>query len=92
MQARLPAESEGDDAAARLKSAFDAFYPSFESRTGWRMDGDYERIPKDIEAALRRCTRQGRPAVVHVDVDPVKHMWAPELKTFKDMHAEPEGK
>ena len=44
----------GDDAAARLKSAFDAFYPSFESRTGWRMDGDYERIPKDIEAALRR--------------------------------------
>jgi hypothetical protein len=44
----------GEDAAERLKSAFDAFYPSFESRTGWRMQGDYERMPRDMEAALRR--------------------------------------
>jgi acetolactate synthase-1/2/3 large subunit len=52
-----------------------------------------ERVadPKGLEDALRRCVRQDRPAVIHVDVDPVKHMWAPELKTFKDMHAEPEG-
>ncbi|HBP18590.1 MAG TPA: thiamine pyrophosphate-binding protein [Planctomycetes bacterium] len=54
--------------------------------------GERVSSPDQLEAALRRCTRQGRPAVVHVDVDPVKHMWAPELKTFKDMHAEPEGK
>jgi acetolactate synthase-1/2/3 large subunit len=52
-----------------------------------------ERVadPEALEAAVRRCVRQDRPAVIHVDVDPVKHMWAPELKAFKDMHAEPEG-
>ena len=44
----------GTNAAARLKSAFDASYPSFESRTGWRMEGDYEPMPRDIEQALRR--------------------------------------
>jgi acetolactate synthase-1/2/3 large subunit len=27
-----------------------------------------------------------------VDVDPVKHMWAPGLMHFKDMHQEPKGK
>jgi acetolactate synthase-1/2/3 large subunit len=27
-----------------------------------------------------------------VDVDPVKHMWAPGLMHFKDMHQEPSGK
>lgn len=44
-----------------------------------------------LEAALQRCVRQDLPAVIHVDVDPVKHMWAPELRTFKDMHGEPKG-
>jgi len=44
-----------------------------------------------LAAALRRCLALGRPAVIHVDVDPTKHMWAPDLKTFKDMHAEPSG-
>ena len=34
----------------------------------------------------------GGPAVIHVDVDPVKHMWAPGLMHFKDMHLEPKGK
>ena len=28
---------------------------------------------------------------IHVDVDATKHMWAPNLKTFKDMHGEPEA-
>jgi acetolactate synthase I/II/III large subunit len=52
-----------------------------------------ERVsdPDALEAALRRAVRQDLPAVIHVDVDRVKHMWAPELKTFKDMHAEPKG-
>ncbi len=45
-----------------------------------------------FEAALRRCVAQARPAVIHVDVDPVAHMWAPALKAFKDMHAEPAGR
>ncbi len=33
----------------------------------------------------------GRCAVVHVDVDPVAHKFAPNLLTFKEMHAEPAG-
>lgn len=53
-----------------------------------------ERVadPAGLRGALERAIASGRPAVVHVDVDPTKHMWAPNLKTFKDMHAEPEGK
>ncbi len=52
-----------------------------------------ERVadPAGLEGALRRAVASGRPAVIHVDVDPVAHMWAPELKTFKDMHEEPAG-
>jgi len=50
-----------------------------------------ERVsdPAGLRGALRRAIASGRPAVVHVDVDPVAHLWAPELKTFKDMHLEP---
>jgi acetolactate synthase I/II/III large subunit len=52
-----------------------------------------ERVadPAGLEGAIRRSIASGKPAVIHVDVDPVKHMWAPALKTFKDMHAEPKG-
>lgn len=52
-----------------------------------------ERVadPAGLEGAIRRAVASGRPAVIHVDVDPVAHLWAPELKTFKDMHAEPAG-
>lgn len=50
-----------------------------------------ERVadPKGLEGAIRRAIASNKPAVIHVDVDRVKHMWAPELKTFKDMHEEP---
>jgi len=52
-----------------------------------------ERVsdPKGLRGAIERSLASGRCSVIHVDVDPVKHMWAPHLKTFKDMHAEPEG-
>ncbi len=52
-----------------------------------------ERVadPAGLRGALERAVASGRPAVVHVDVDPVAHMWAPNLKDFKDMHAEPGG-
>ena len=52
-----------------------------------------ERVadPAGLASAIERCRLSGKPAVIHVDVDPVAHMWAPELKTFKDMHAEPKG-
>jgi acetolactate synthase-1/2/3 large subunit len=52
-----------------------------------------ERVsdPEALEPALRRAMDAGRCAVLHVDVDPVAHMWAPSLKHFKDMHQEPKG-
>ena len=52
-----------------------------------------ERVadPDGLENALRRAVASGKPAVIHVDVDRVAHLWAPELKTFKDMHSEPAG-
>ena len=45
----------------------------------------------ELRDALNRSVASGKCSVIHVDVDPVKHMWAPNLKTFKDMHAEPAG-
>ncbi len=53
-----------------------------------------ERVcePGQLKPALERCVAAGKPAVIHVDVDPVKHMWAPNLMTFKKMHQEPAGK
>ena len=53
-----------------------------------------ERVadPAGLEGAIRRSLASGRCSVIHVDVDPVKHTWAPHLKTFKDMHQEPSGK
>ncbi len=52
-----------------------------------------ERVadPKELEPALKRCLDSGRCSIVHVDVDPVKHMWAPALLHFKKMHEEPKG-
>ncbi len=52
-----------------------------------------ERVadPAGLKGAIERSMRSGKPAVIHVDVDPVAHLWAPNLKTFKDMHAEPKG-
>ncbi len=52
-----------------------------------------ERVshPDELRPALERCLAADNAAVVHVDVDPKKHMWAPGLMYFKDMHQEPEG-
>jgi acetolactate synthase-1/2/3 large subunit len=51
-----------------------------------------ERVHRacDLEAALRRSLSSGRCSVIHVDVDPVSHLWAPGLDVFKAMHLEPE--
>jgi acetolactate synthase-1/2/3 large subunit len=53
-----------------------------------------ERVsdPAALRPAIERSLDCGGPAVIHVDVDPVKHMWAPGLMHFKDMHLEPKGK
>jgi len=52
-----------------------------------------ERVSRadDLKPALERSVQSGKCAVIHVDVDPVKHMWAPNLLTFKKMHEEPKG-
>ncbi|MBN1105447.1 MAG: thiamine pyrophosphate-binding protein [Deltaproteobacteria bacterium] len=53
-----------------------------------------ERVadPVELRPCLERALASGKCAVIHVDVDPVKHMWAPGLMHFKDMHKEPAGK
>ena len=53
--------------------------------------GERVSAPGELEPAIRRAMESGRCAVLHVDVDPVVHMWAPSLKHFKDMHQEPKG-
>jgi acetolactate synthase-1/2/3 large subunit len=52
-----------------------------------------ERVsdPADLEPALRRCVAENRCAVIHVDVEPTAHLFAPGLQSFKDMHQEPAG-
>lgn len=58
---------------------------------GRAMGAHGERVAdwRGLAGAIKRSLASGKPAVIHVDVDPVKHLWAPELKTFKDMHQEP---
>ncbi len=60
---------------------------------GRSMGAHGERVadPRELRPALERALASGRCAVIHVDVDPVKHMWAPGLIHFKKMHEEPGG-
>ncbi|BBO21148.1 MAG: thiamine pyrophosphate-binding protein [Burkholderiales bacterium] len=62
-------------------------------KLGESMGAHGERVsdPRELKPALQRAIQSGRCAVVHVDVDPVKHMWAPGLMHFKKMHEEPKG-
>jgi acetolactate synthase-1/2/3 large subunit len=53
--------------------------------------GEHVTDSADVQPALERARDCGGPAVVHVDVDNVDHMWAPGLLTFKKMHQEPKG-
>jgi acetolactate synthase-1/2/3 large subunit len=52
-----------------------------------------ERVSRneELEPAIRRCLESERVCVIHVDVDPVVHKFAPHLAEFKQMHAEPGG-
>ena len=63
-------------------------------KLGESMGAHGERVsdPRELKGAIERSLASGGPAVIHVDVDPVKHMWAPGLMHFKDMHQEPSGK
>lgn len=63
-------------------------------KLGLAMGAHGERVasPEELQPAIKRCLASGKCSVIHVDVDPVKHMWAPGLMYFKDMHLEPAGK
>lgn len=52
-----------------------------------------ERVsnPADLAPAVQRCLEADNCSVIHVDVDPNKHMFAPGLMYFKEMHQEPAG-
>lgn len=54
--------------------------------------GERASTPQEYREALKRSIASGKCAVIHVDVNPVKHMWVPGLMYFKDMHKEPAGK
>lgn len=54
--------------------------------------GERVSSPAALRPALDRAIAAGKCAVIHVDVDPVKHMWAPSLIDFKKMHEEPKGR
>lgn len=53
--------------------------------------GEFVDTGSDLRPALERAANAGTAAVVHVVVDRVEHLWAPELQTFKRMHEEPAG-
>jgi acetolactate synthase-1/2/3 large subunit len=53
--------------------------------------GERVRESGELKAALERGLASGRCAVIHVDVDPVAHKFAPNLATFKEMRSEPAG-
>ena len=53
--------------------------------------GERVSTKDQLQEALERCLASGRCSVIHVDVNPVDHMWAPGLIHFKNMHLEPEG-
>lgn len=62
-------------------------------RVAAAMGAHGERVshPDELGPALRRSLDAGRCAVVHVDVDPGAHLFAPGLLHFKAMHQEPAG-
>jgi len=39
--------------AAKVQTVFDEWYPSFEDRTGWKLNSQYEHLPLDVETRLR---------------------------------------
>ncbi len=53
--------------------------------------GAHVTADDQLAPAITAALAVGGPAVIHVEVDPLNHLWAPELATFKDMHLEPKG-
>jgi acetolactate synthase-1/2/3 large subunit len=53
--------------------------------------GERADSPDTLRDAVSRALASSRCTVIHVDVDPVAHKFAPNLATFKAMHDEPTG-
>jgi acetolactate synthase-1/2/3 large subunit len=85
LRATMGIESEGTINADFEEIRFD--------QVAQAMGAHGERVadPASLEAVLQRALDSGRPSVVHVDVDPEVHLWAPHLLEFKEMHGEPVG-
>ncbi|MDQ8154349.1 MAG: thiamine pyrophosphate-binding protein [Gemmatimonadota bacterium] len=64
------------------------------ARIAQAMGAHAERVAdaETLSHAITRALSVTGPSVIHVDVDPVAHMWAPGLVHFKAMHQEPKGK
>ncbi len=64
------------------------------ARVAQAMGAHAERVAsaENLSHAVNRALSVDGPSVIHVDVDPVAHMWAPGLVHFKAMHQEPKGK
>ncbi len=64
------------------------------SRIAQAMGAHAERVAdaENLAHAVSRALAVNGPSVIHVDVDPVAHMWAPGLVHFKAMHQEPKGR
>jgi acetolactate synthase-1/2/3 large subunit len=54
--------------------------------------GERVHAPSELRQAIGRALAHAGPTVIHVDVNPTTHMWAPGLIHFKAMHQEPKGK
>jgi acetolactate synthase-1/2/3 large subunit len=54
--------------------------------------GDRVADPARLPEALDRALAAAGPALLHIDVNPVAHLWAPGLVHFKEMHLEPKGR
>jgi acetolactate synthase-1/2/3 large subunit len=53
--------------------------------------GERVRAPAELAPAIQRALASGQVAVLHVEVDPMAHLFAPGLMAFKEMHQEPVG-
>ncbi len=64
------------------------------ARLAQAMGAHAERVAdaEGLSHAVSRALLVNGPSVIHVDVDPVAHMWAPGLVHFKAMHQEPKGR
>lgn len=53
--------------------------------------GEHVDTVDGLAGAIERSRNSGKCAVIHIDVEPMQHLLAPNLLKFKEMHSEPAG-